>query len=111
MTEQTIKLVGLVDIPEADQMQWGKYQAISKRVIEQLVPGKAMRIDFEDAKTLEHFRRGVGMTATRTFGSGKIKTAKIGLQLYVWLREIEETPRMTVVGKDVIIRDVFTKAN
>ena len=83
------KVVGYVDIP-THLKDYGN--SISRRLVHELLPGKALLLELESPEAADHFQRSVLNAGLREFGSGHIQTATEGYKLYIWRREGEPDP-------------------
>jgi hypothetical protein len=92
-------VIGYTEIP--DLRKHGG-DGFCKGVVEQLVPGKALVLEYEFHSDLEKDRRNIINAATRKFGSRKLLTATEGNKLYLWLNEGIETSLQTTDGKPVV---------
>lgn len=85
----TPKFVGYVEIP-THLKDYGN--ALTKRLVHELVPGRALQLELPDAETARQFQRAVLMAGMREFGQGHVVTGIEGNQLYIWLRLTEPDP-------------------
>ena len=85
----TPKFVGYVDIP-THLKDYGN--SICRRLVHEIVPGKALLLELERPEAADHFQRSLLNAGVREFGAGHIQTATEGSRLYVWLRSSEPDP-------------------
>jgi hypothetical protein len=83
------KVVGYVEIP-THLKDYGN--SIPKRLVHELLPGKALLLELESPEAADHYHHCVLNAGLHEFGSGHVQTATEGAKLYVWLRHSEPDP-------------------
>jgi hypothetical protein len=97
-------VLGYSEIP-TNLKQYG--DSFCKQLAEQLIPGKAIVVQYDDFGELKKDQRNIMNNANRRFGAGRARTATDipTLKLYIWLKPGEDA--MLTFAKSLPIAGTF----
>jgi hypothetical protein len=85
-----MKKLGTIPIPELRYQKKGNRAQMARKMLEELVPGKADLYEFVDKKEAQDLRGMLSSMAILKFGeAGHISTSIVDNTMYLWLREPE----------------------